>query len=140
MVGLKAADLKVLVVDDYRSMRMLLRRMLNEMGIIQIDEAANGRVALERLTSPSGMPDLVICDLHMEEMDGLEFLQTARRDEAVRNRQVPVLILTGESDPLLLEVVAQVGAAAVIHKPISTPDLAKRIEQIIGFKLIVEKV
>ncbi len=126
--------LRVLVVDDYQSMRSIIRQLLSQSGIHRVDEASNGADALDRLVDPSSAdPDVIICDLHMDGMDGMEFCNRMRRDKRVRNRSIPVLILTGEHDELMLEVTRQAGATAVLKKPISAPDLLNHIRSAIGF-------
>ncbi len=69
----------------------------------------------------------------MEIMDGLEFCNQARRDEGIRNRAIPILVLTGDQDSLIHEVSRQVGATAVLAKPISADEPVKQIHTAIGF-------
>ncbi len=127
--------IRVLVIDDYQSMRSIVRQLLAQVGIHSVDEAANGIEALDLLTNPRAAdPDVIICDLHMDGMDGMEFCNRLRRDESIRDRHIPVLILTGESDDLMLEVTQQTGATAVLRKPISAPDLLQHIQSAIGFR------
>ena len=67
-------DLRILIVDDQRSMRGILRRLLNDIGVRDIIEGSSGEDALEKIqTANEKARDLVICDLYMEHMDGLEF-------------------------------------------------------------------
>ena len=68
----------------------------------------------------------------MEGMDGLEFVNKIRRSKNQAIHQIPVLILTGDSDKLLHQVADQVGAAKILQKPISAPDLRKEIANILG--------
>ena len=82
-------ELPVLVVDDDRDVRVLLRRMLEKEGYA-VDEADNGRAALERVRERA--PGAILLDLMMPEMDGFEFLEELRRDEA--SRAIPVLVVT----------------------------------------------
>lgn len=126
--------IRVLIIDDQKSMRMIIRGILNQVGIREVREAENGREGLEALSDP-GLPDpdLIICDLHMREMDGLTFCNKVRRDESLRARHVPIIILTGDSDPLLHDVARQVGAVQVMTKPVTAAQLAERIREVVGF-------
>ncbi|QEX23398.1 hypothetical protein FRZ61_33360 [Hypericibacter adhaerens] len=131
-----AEALTTLIVDDQRSMRRIIRQLLGYINIRQTLEAQDGQQALDLLKSPdTPWIDFIICDLVMEGMDGLEFLNRLRHDEVLRQRHIPVLILTAEHNPLLLDVVRQVGAADIAHKPISSPALRQKIEKLIGLKL-----
>lgn len=125
--------LQVMVIDDQKSMRSILRRMLHSLGIEGVHEAGDGKEALDMLLRPNAPAvDFIICDLNMRGMDGLTFCNSIRRSHALRDRHLPILILTAEQDEFLLDVVRQVGAANVAHKPISVADLRRYIEQLVG--------
>lgn len=126
--------IRVLVIDDQRSMRSIVRRLLSQVGITDVEEAENGEQALALLRQPNFTdPDVIICDLHMDHVDGLEFCNQVRRDESIRNRAIPILVLTGDLDTMIRDVSIQVGATAVLAKPISAIDLLKEIHDAIGF-------
>ncbi|MDH5721987.1 MAG: response regulator [Alphaproteobacteria bacterium] len=128
--------IKVLVIDDQSTMRSILRDYLRRLSITDVIEAADGNAAFEVLAkfgAKRAMPDVIICDLYMEGMDGLEFLKKLRNGSVIETKNIPVLILTGESDDLLMEVCMQIGAARVLHKPVSVNDLGKEIAKILGF-------
>lgn len=127
-------SISVLVIDDHSAMRKILRQLLGQLGIGSVHEADNGRTAFEWLCNPARpLPDLIICDLYMDKMDGMEFCNQVRLDKQVRKNQIPILLLTGERDPMVLEVVQQAGAATVLEKPISAPQLGEAIMNAIGF-------
>ncbi len=127
-------SIRVLVVDDQRSMRSIVRRLLSQVGISDVEEAGNGEQALALLRNPSFTdPDVIICDLHMDTMDGLEFCNQVRREEGIRTRAIPIIVLTGDQDTLIHEVSRQVGATAVLAKPISADELLEQIHTAIGF-------
>ncbi len=127
-------DIRVLIVDDQRTMRKIVRGLLSQAGINDVVEAEDGAAAMQFLEAPqSDLPDIVICDLHMERVDGMDFCNRIRRHKRSEISGTPVLILTGDSDTMLHEVSRQVGAAKVLTKPISSPDLAREIHQAIGF-------
>ena len=131
---LLAADLRVLIVDDSGTMRSILRQMLRQFGINNSEEAENGRQALAILRDQAARdPDIIICDVHMDGMDGVEFCNTLRRDKEIRIRSIPVIMLTGDTDPLIHEVSRQVGAAIVLTKPVSPDDLLRNLQSALGF-------
>ena len=128
--------IKAMVIDDQSTMRSILRDYLKKLSIADVVEAEDGKAAFDALVNAAArqaMPDVIICDLYMEGMDGLEFLKKLRNGSVIENNNIPVLILTGESDDLLMEVCMQLGAARVLHKPISVNDLGKEITRILGF-------
>lgn len=125
--------LQIMVVDDQSSMRSILRELLQSIGIRGITEASNGAEALAHLKSHGTACDLIMCDLYMEKMDGMELCNKIRTDEALRKRRIPFVMLTGESNALVLEVIRQVGAATILKKPISPAELKRAIEQLVGF-------
>ena len=128
-------NLRALVIDDHRTMRLIVRQLLGQMGIHDVIEADNGINAINLLAHMNGAtpPDVIICDLHMEKMDGMEFLSHVRRGKTHVNVHTPILILTGEPDQFVLDVTAQVGATAILKKPITAVDLSIEIERAIGF-------
>ena len=119
----------VMIVDDQKSMRMIIRQLLHQYRIDHVTEAENGRHALDLLMDVDvPTPDVILCDLHMDVMDGMEFVHHLRRD----NNATPILILTGERNEFVLDVTRQAGASRVLCKPISAPDLVYEIHQVIG--------
>lgn len=128
-------DLLGLVIDDQRTMRTIVRQMLNQIGVRDIVDCPEGLEAWNFLADcGTNVPDFIICDLHMEGMDGLEFVNAIRRSKNATVQNIPVLILTGDPDKFLHQVADQVGAAKVIQKPISAPDLREEIGGILGLK------
>ncbi len=127
-------SLRALIVDDQRTMRSIVRTLLFQIGITDVVEAADGTEAIEIIEMPGEtVPDFVICDLHMKDGDRLLFCNNLRRHKNNNLSQIPVLILTGDSDGLLHEVALQIGAARVLTKPISAPDLGREISRVVGF-------
>ena len=126
--------LRVLVVDDQATMRSIVRRLLLQVGIDNIDEAANGEEAIAKLRNPRAKdPDVIVSDLHMDGLDGLQLCNTIRRDKRIRNRSIPIVILTGDDDELIHEVSEQVGAVEVLTKPVNAKELFRCIQTAIGF-------
>jgi two-component system, chemotaxis family, chemotaxis protein CheY len=128
------SEICVMIVDDQRAMRMIIRRLLGQVNIENVIEAEDGREALDYLMHPSNeTPDIVICDLHMANIDGLEFSNLVRRNKVPKLAGIPILILTGDHDTFMHEVTQQAGATKVLTKPISAPDLRNEIAAAIGF-------
>lgn len=134
MIETDEASIRVLVIDDQRTMRSIIRQLLGSVGINNVAEAENGEQALLLVTAPMAeTPDVIICDLHMNRMDGMEFCNQLRRSEDARHRGIPILILTGDEDEMLHAVSRQVGAAKILMKPIAANDLLAEIRAVIGF-------
>lgn len=134
MTSTDDASIRVLVVDDQRTMRSIIRQLLGHVGISDVSEAEHGEQALAMISGPRGViPDVIIYDLHMQRMDGMEFCNRLRRSEDARHRGIPILILTGEEDEMLHAVSRQVGAAKILMKPIAANDLLAEIRAVIGF-------
>lgn len=131
MSEFKVGQVRVLVVDGQRGMRSILRQLLAQIGIEDVLEAKNGEEALEIIDQPENLaPDVIICDLRLDKLDGMELCNMFRRD---KDRVMPIIIVTGESDEFLHEVARQVGAVEVLTKPVSAPDLLEQIQTAIGF-------
>ena len=129
-------SIRVLVVDDQRTMRKIIRQLLNQIGVQDVDDAEDGEQALEKLHHPTNdKPDIVICDLHMAKMDGLEFCNHVRRDKNEDIRAIPIIVLTGEQDTFVHDVTKQVGAATVLVKPVSAGELKTQIQAAVGFTI-----
>ncbi len=129
--------LQVLVVDDQKSMRSIIRDLLKQAGIDKVEEAVNGDEALKWLRNPrADDPDVIITDLYMDGvdgMDGMELCNQIRRNEHLRGRATPIIILTGEEDEMMHEVGLQLGAASVLTKPVNAAELLAEIQTVIGF-------
>ena len=128
------ASLRILVIDDHKTMRLIIRQLPGRVGISNISEAEHGEQTLAMLRAPrANIPDVIICNLHMKIMDGMEFCNQLRRSEDARHRAIPILILTGDEDEMLHAVSRQVGAAKILMKPIAANDLLTEIRAVVGF-------
>ena len=135
-----ANDLTALIIDDQSTMRSIVRGLLKKIGITNVEEADNGNNGIKLILEKETPPDFVLCDLYMEKGGGLDFLNHMRREEKLKNLHIPVILLTGEQDPLFLEVSRQVGAVGVLHKPCSIADIAEVVGKAVGFDLHVPHV
>ena len=128
--------LQVLVVDDQKAMRSIIRNLLKQVGIDKVEEAANGEEALKWLQNPrANDPDVIITDLYMDGMDGIELCNKIRLSKIPGVRDIPVLMLTGDSDDFILKVSKQVGVFKILSKPIGAPELKKHISSALGYQI-----
>lgn len=117
---------KFLVVDDFSTMRRIVRNLLKELGFANVDEAEDGAVALQKLNS--GSFDFVVTDWNMPNMDGLTLLQTIRRTPHLKH--LPVLMVTAEAKKENIIAAAQAGASGYIVKPFTAATLSEKLEKI----------
>lgn len=122
------AALKVLIVDDQKSVRQVTRMTLEEIGVRHIHEAEDGVKAMD--TASLQPLDLIISDYNMPEMDGLGLLRAVRGHAAAR--RVPFILVTGRGDKELVTKAAQAGANNYVVKPFTADILKQKIEQVIG--------
>jgi CheY-like chemotaxis protein len=121
--------LKVLIVEDNQHMRVLLRSLLNSIGIREIHEAGNGVAALEVLKEMKC--DLVLSDLAMKPMDGLEFTREIRLSKRSINPFMPIIMITGHTEKHRVEVARDAGITEFLAKPITPQSLYSRLAEIV---------
>jgi two-component system chemotaxis response regulator CheY len=124
----KLQHLRVLIVDDSEDMRTLLRRMLGSLGIKQVLEAPNGHAGIEILRQTEC--DLVLSDLDMKPMDGLEFTHEVRTSHNFRNSSVPIIMITGHTEMSLVTKARDAGITEFIVKPVAAQALKSRLTHI----------
>ena len=125
MPSVDFASLAVLIVDDNRHMRTVVRTILEAMGIKQIREAADGADALQKFALFPA--DLIICDRVMQPMDGVELVQRVRTGAESPNPYVPIIMLTAHTEVARIVEARNAGVHEVLAKPISAKALAERI-------------
>ncbi len=121
-------QLRILVVDDTSTSRMLIRDGLEEMGVRNIFLAHDGEQALQFMMATPA--HLIISDLNMPKLDGLGLLKSIRN--YAPTRKVPFIILTGRSDKAVLETAMKLGVNNYLTKPFTVPALKRALEAIIG--------
>jgi len=122
------SQLKVLVVDDQRTSRMLINDALDQIGIRNITFAADGEEALKiMMTAPC---HVIISDFNMPKLDGLQLLKAIRAFPATK--KTPFFILTGRGDRELVQKAAGLGANNFLIKPLTAPVLLKTLETVVG--------
>jgi two-component system, chemotaxis family, chemotaxis protein CheY len=120
-------DLRFLVVDDFSTMRRIVRGLLKEMGCLHIEEAEDGVTALQALRN--SRIDFVVSDINMPNMDGFELLSQIKQDPALCH--IPVLMVTAEARKEDIVRAAQTGAAGYIVKPFTKATLEDKVTKIV---------
>lgn len=120
-------DLKFLVVDDFSTMRRIVRGLLKEMGCLNVDEAEDGAVALQLLKA--NRYDFVVSDINMPNMNGFELLKAIKAEGGLRH--IPVLMVTAEARKEDIVLAAQSGAAGYIVKPFTKATLEDKVGKIL---------
>jgi two-component system chemotaxis response regulator CheY len=117
---------KFLVVDDFSTMRRIVRNLLKELGYANVDEAEDGVAALAKLKG--GGFEFVVSDWNMPNMDGLTLLQNIRADAELAH--LPVLMVTAEAKKENIIAAAQAGAHGYIVKPFTAATLDEKLSKI----------
>jgi two-component system chemotaxis response regulator CheY len=118
--------MKILIVDDFSTMRRIIKNLLRELGFNNTMEADDGSTALPMLKS--GDFDFLITDWNMPNMQGIELLKTLRADE--RLKSLPVLMVTAEAKREQIMEAAQAGVNGYIVKPFTAETLKEKIDKI----------
>lgn len=118
--------MRFLVVDDFSTMRRIVRNLLKELGYTNVDEAEDGAVALQKLQQ--GGFEFVVTDWNMPNMDGLTLLQTIRSSPTLKH--LPVLMITAEAKKENIIAAAQAGASGYIVKPFTSATLSEKLQKI----------
>ena len=119
--------MKILVVDDFPTMRRIVRNLLKELGYSNVDEAEDGQAGLARLRS--GTYEFVISDWNMPNLDGLAMLKEIRADAHLTH--LPVLMVTAESKKENIIAAAQAGASGYVVKPFTAATLDEKLNKIL---------
>lgn len=121
-------QMKFLVVDDFSTMRRIVKNLLKEIGFSNSDEAEDGAVALGKLKAQHY--DFVVSDLNMPNMSGFELLANIRADPKLKH--LPVLLVTAEAKKEDIITAAQMGASGYIVKPFTKATLEEKLNKIIA--------
>jgi two-component system, chemotaxis family, chemotaxis protein CheY len=119
-------DMKFLIVDDFSTMRRIVRGLLKEAGYANAEEAEDGSVALQTLRN--GKFDFVVSDINMPVMNGFELLSAIKKDDTLKH--IPVLMVTAEARKEDIIRAAQDGAAGYIVKPFTKATLEEKVQKI----------
>jgi len=119
--------MRILVVDDFLTMRRVVRGFLRDMGFEDVVEAAHGTAALDELRSAS--VDVVIADIEMPILGGFGLLSAIKKDTLLRD--IPVLMVAAEARKEEIVRCMQAGAAACLVKPFSRETLEERLRMVL---------
>ncbi|MEM7207002.1 MAG: chemotaxis response regulator CheY [Pseudomonadota bacterium] len=119
-------DMKILVVDDFSTMRRIVKNLLKDLGFNNMEEADDGNTALPLLKS--GGFDFLVTDWNMPGMTGIELLKQVRADESLAD--LPVLMVTAESKREQIVEAAQAGVNGYVVKPFTAITLKEKIDKI----------
>jgi two-component system chemotaxis response regulator CheY len=119
-------NMKILVVDDFSTMRRIVRNLLKELGFSNIQEAEDGVDALRKLRAETF--DFVVSDWNMPNMTGIELLREIRKDDALKH--LPVLMVTAEAKRENIIEAAQAGASGYVVKPFTATTLDEKLQKI----------
>jgi two-component system, chemotaxis family, chemotaxis protein CheY len=122
------ASRSVLVIDDHPFMRELVKGLLHDIGFRRIQTASDGAAALSLLAGDMGTVDVIICDVDMEPMNGLDFLNHLRNHDLELLRMIPVIMLTSHGDRTTVLEAKSSGSDAYLLKPVSRTSLEERIK------------
>ena len=119
-------DMKILIVDDFSTMRRIIKNILRQLGFSNVQEADDGTTALEKLQQEPF--DFVILDWNMPKMTGIELLRTIRADSSLKH--IPVLMVTAEAQKENVVEAVQAGVNNYIVKPFTADTMKDKIERI----------
>lgn len=120
--------MNILVVDDYTTMRRIVRNLLKQLGFDNVDEASDGIEAMEKMREkPFG---LVISDWNMEPVTGMDLLKQVRSDDKLK--ATPFIMVTAESKPENVIAAKQAGVSNYIVKPFNAETLKMKMSAVIG--------
>ena len=127
-MAVNVGSMRVLIVDDYKTMLRIIRNLLGELGFKDIDEATDGSTALESLRAKKY--DLVISDWNMEPMTGLDLLREVRADEQLK--PLPFIMITAESKTENVVAAKKAGVNNYIVKPFNAATLRSKVTAVLG--------
>jgi len=119
-------NMRILVVDDFSTMRRIVRNLLKELGLSNVDEAEDGQVALHKLKN--GQFDFIVSDWNMPNMTGIELLKAIRADPQLKH--IPLMMVTAEAKKENIIEAATAGANGYIVKPFTAATLDEKLKKI----------
>lgn len=121
-------NMEVLIVDDFATMRRILKNILTQIGFTNLYEAADGKSALKVLKNQK--IDLVMCDWNMPVMTGLDLLNAVRADEDLK--AIPFVMVTAEAQKENIIQAVQAGVNNYVVKPFTTETITQKLEKVFG--------
>jgi two-component system, chemotaxis family, chemotaxis protein CheY len=127
-MGAGMEQLRVLIVDDEPFMRKTIKVVLRVVGQYAVEEADDGDVALAMV--PVFRPDIVLCDISMPRMGGLQFVEQLRIHQEAELRDIPVIVLTVNAEESTILTAARLKVSGYLVKPVSPKQLGAQIKAI----------
>lgn len=119
-------DMRVLVVDDFATMRRIVKNVLKQIGFTNIDEADDGKSALKELKKEAY--DLVLCDWNMPEMPGIDLLVAVRADDQLK--EIPFVMVTAEAQKDNILEAVKAGVTNYVVKPFTADTVEQKLKKI----------
>jgi two-component system chemotaxis response regulator CheY len=119
-------NMKVLIVDDFATMRRILRNILKQIGFTNISEADDGKTALKKLKKDNF--DLILCDWNMPEMTGLELLNKVKSDDELKN--IPFVMVTAEAQKDNIVEAVKAGVSNYVVKPFTAETISEKLQKV----------
>jgi len=116
-------NMKVLIVDDFSTMRRIVRNVLKQIGFTNMIEADNGKNALKILKKEN--VDLILCDWNMPEMPGIELLKTLRSEDELKS--IPFVMVTAEAQKDNIIEAVKAGVSSYIVKPFTAETVSEKL-------------
>jgi len=129
-IDIEFSKLTVLVVDDQDYVRTIIAQLLKRLGVSKVLECSNGAFALEVLEHHK--PDIILCDVKMAPVDGLQFLRDVRGGLGGSDPQVPIIFLTSASDRSTVQAAITHEVDGYMVKPVSAEDLKTKIAAVLN--------
>ena len=123
-------NMRVLIVDDYKTMLRIMRNLLKQLDFENVEEAIDGTAALEKLHEFKGDFGLVISDWNMEPMTGIQLLREVRGDDGLKH--IPFIMVTAESKSENVIAAKEAGVSNYIVKPFNAETLKSKMEIVLG--------
>lgn len=130
MTAAAFGDFSVLVIEDEKFTRMVLAKMLGTLGFKAVHQAEDGSSGLAAVAAHD--PDVVVCDVEMQPLDGLGFLKALRASDNARHRDLPVVFMTNRADQDRMAEAAAYGADTFIVKPATPDNLREKLSAKLG--------
>jgi two-component system chemotaxis response regulator CheY len=121
-------NMKVMIVDDFATMRRILRNILKQIGFKNIIEAEDGKHALKELKKEK--IDLIMCDWNMPEMPGIELLKNVRSDDELK--KIPFVMVTAEAQKDNILEAVKSGVSNYVVKPFTAETITEKLNKIFG--------
>ena len=121
-------ETRVLIVDDFATMRRIVKGALKQLGFKNIIEADDGTTALKELKKER--VDLILCDWNMPKMNGLELLKLIRKDDNLK--QIPFIMVTAEGQKANVVEAVQAGVSSYVIKPFTPDTLKEKIQRVLS--------